>query len=215
MLNHREQMVEQQVRAWEVLDPAVLDAMSNISREAFLPEKYKNIAHADVSFQLRNNFTLPSPSVQGKILQALQILHNDAILQIGAGCGYLTACLAYLGGHVTVCDADEKILQESISACQNLAFKNLSANHLDWDNILDLSDKKYDVIVSQFSHPDVPKELKQALKINGRAVIFTGRAPLNHCIHIERIGDKEWLEEAIFETEVTAVPVKTSSSFKF
>ena len=107
MQNHRNQMVEQQVRAWEVLDPAVLDAMQTIPREKFLPEKYNNIAHSDVAFKLSSEFELPSPSVQGKILQALQLQQDDAIYQIGVGTGYLTACLAFLGGHVTVCDANE------------------------------------------------------------------------------------------------------------
>ncbi len=215
MQNIREQMVEQQVRAWEVLDPAVLDAMMSISREAFLPEKYKGIAHADVNFQLHTDFNLPSPSVQGKILQALQILHNDAILQIGAGCGYLSACLAYLGGHVTVNEADEDAITHSITACQKAGFKNLTANHIAWNNALKTGDKKYDVIVSQYAFKTIPIELKKALKIEGRAVIFTGTAPLNQCIHIERIGENEWLEEAIFETEVSAFPVKTSPAFNF
>ena len=215
MQSQREQMVEQQVRTWEVLDPAVLDAMLSISRETFLPEKYKNIAHADVGFQIRSDFNVPSPSVQGKILQALQILHNDAILQIGAGSGYLSACLAYLGGHVTVSDADEDILNQSLTACQNLNFKNLTANHVAWNNALNAGEKKYDVIVSQYAYKSVPQELKKMLKINGRAVIFTGLAPLNQCIHIERIGENEWLEEAIFETEVSAYPIKTAASFSF
>ena len=215
MQNYREQMVEQQVRAWEVLDPAVLDAMMSISRESFLPEKYKGIAHADVNFQIHAEFNLPSPSVQGKILQALQILHNDAILQIGAGSGYLSACLAYLGGHVTVSDANEDLLNETLSTCQNAGFKNLSANHVAWIDALNAGDKKYDVIVSQYAFKTVSPELKNALKLNGRAVIFTGTAPLNQCIHIERIGENEWLEEAIFETEVSAFPLKTTSAFNF
>jgi len=215
MQNHREQMVEQQVRAWEVLDPAVLDAMSNIARENFLPEKYKNIAHADVSFALRPNFNLPSPSVQGKILQALQILHNDSILQIGAGSGYLTACLAFLGGHVNLIDADNDLLDNCLSACQNLDFKNVSTQQTPWNEALNTTEKKYDVIVSQFAYKSIPAEIKKSLKINGRAVIFTGIAPINHCIHIERIGENEWLEEEIFETEVSAFPVKTSPKFTF
>ena len=215
MQNFREQMVEQQVRAWEVLDPAVLDAMMSISRENFLPEKYKSIAHADVNFQLHADFNLPSPSVQGKILQALQILHNDAILQIGAGSGYLSACLAYLGGHVTVNEADEGVIQHSIAACKKADFKNITAKYVAWNDALKSGDKKYDVIVSQYAFKTIPTELKKALKIKGRAVIFTGTAPLNHCIHIERIGENEWLEEAIFETEVSAFPVKTPPAFKF
>ena len=215
MQSQREQMVEQQVRAWEVLDPAVLDAMASISRENFLPEKYKNIAHADVSFKIRDDFNLPSPSVQGKILQALQILHNDAILQIGAGCGYLSACLAYLGGHVTVSEAAENVLLESLKACQEQEFSNLTPNHIAWNEALNIGEKKYDAIVTQYAYKTIPNEIKKALKINGRAVIFTGSTPLNQCIHIERIGENEWLEEAIFETEVSSLPVKTTSAFNF
>ena len=76
-------------------------------------------------------------------------------------------------------------------------------------------EKKYDVIVTQYAYKTIPQDLKKALKINGRAVIFTGTAPLNQCMHIERIGENEWLEEAIFETEVSSLPIKSAAVFNF
>jgi len=215
MLNPIEQMVEQQIRAWEVLDPAVLDAMQNVSREHFLPKKYKKLAHTDVSFELRNDFTLPCPSVQGKILQALQVTQKDAIYQIGAGIGYLSACLAFLGGHVTLTESDAEVLNTCSENFSSLDITNFNTVHQSWTEALELTENKYDVIVSQYAFTEVPDSLKKGLKLNGRAVLFTGTGFINECIAIERIGKNEWLESRIFETQLSKFPVKSIAKFSF
>lgn len=215
MQNDRTQMVEQQVRAWDVLDPAVLDAMQTIPRDAFLPEKLKNLAYSDVAFNIRPDFQLPSPSVQGKILQALELEKDDSIYQIGVGTAYLSVCLAFLGGHVTVTEGNELVCEQIRTMFQQLSIKNIGLQALSWDETLNFNDKKYDAIVSQYAFTQVPERLKKALTLNGRAVLFVGSTSITSCVRIERIGEDEWLSEDLFETEVSPFPQKTRPAFNF
>jgi len=215
MLNQREQMVEQQVRAWEVLDPAVLDIMQSIPREHFLPEKLKKLAHADSAFQLRPDFKMPCPSVQGKILQALELHGNDTIHQIGAGSGYLSACLAALGGHVCISDVDADLLEHIQQQLHELGYKNIETNLTTWDQAINSIEKKYDVVVSQFEFTNTPSNLEKTLKHNGRALLFTGSSPNMSCILSERIGENEWVSDSLFETVVSNYPQKAKTRFAF
>ncbi|MGD8312791.1 MAG: protein-L-isoaspartate O-methyltransferase, partial [Gammaproteobacteria bacterium] len=97
-------MIEQQVRPWDVLDQRVLDTMSGVPREAFVPQRYRALAFADTNIPLGHDQVMMAPKVEGRLLQALAILPEDSVLEIGTGSGYLTACLARLAGHVTSLD---------------------------------------------------------------------------------------------------------------
>ena len=96
----RQQMVDQQVRTWEVLDPAVLAALAAIPREAFVPAAYESLAFADASIPIGFGQTMLAPKLQGRILQAIGIDPADAALEIGTGTGYLCACMEQLAGNV-------------------------------------------------------------------------------------------------------------------
>ncbi len=93
----RQQMVDQQIRTWEVLDPRVLDAMSAVPREAFVPPEYRDLAFADTAIPIGSGQSMLAPKLQGRILQALGVNPADAALEVGTGLGYLAACLSLLG----------------------------------------------------------------------------------------------------------------------
>src|ERR1700691_1358293 len=93
----RQQMVDQQIRTWEVLDPRVLDALSAVPREAFVPPEYRELAFADAPFPIGFVQSMLSPKLQGRILQALGVGAADQVLEVGSGTGYLAACLSLLG----------------------------------------------------------------------------------------------------------------------
>ena len=93
-------MIEQQIRTWEVLDPAVLELFHRIPREDFVPAQYLGLAFADLEIPIGHGQTMLSPKVEGRILQALEIRKSDKVLEIGTGSGYLTALLATLAGKV-------------------------------------------------------------------------------------------------------------------
>src|ERR1700723_181534 len=93
----RQQMVDQQIRTWEVLDPRVLDALSTVPREAFVPPEYRELAFADSPIPVGFGQTMLAPKIQGRILQALGVSATDSVLEVGNGLGYLSACLSLLG----------------------------------------------------------------------------------------------------------------------
>src|ERR1700730_7678763 len=92
----RRQMVDQQIRTWEVLDPRVLDALSAVPREAFVPAEYRELAFADAPFPIGFGQSMLSPKLQGRILQALGPNATDSVLEVGSGTGYLSAALSLL-----------------------------------------------------------------------------------------------------------------------
>src|ERR1700759_4367174 len=94
----RQQMVDQQIRTWEVLDPRVLDVFSQVPREAFVPAQYRELAFADTPIPIGLGQHMLAPKLQGRILQALSVAPNDSVLEVGTGTGYLSACLSLLGG---------------------------------------------------------------------------------------------------------------------
>src|SRR5271170_6643342 len=94
----RQQMVDQQIRTWEVLDPRVLDALSLVPREAFVPPEYRELAFADAQIPIGLGQSMLAPKLQGRVLQAVSVAATDSVLEIGTGTGYLAAVLSLLGG---------------------------------------------------------------------------------------------------------------------
>src|SRR6266852_8660980 len=94
----RQQMVDQQIRTWEVLDPRVLDVLSTVPREAFVPPAYRELAFADTPIPIGFGQSMLAPVLQGRILQALGLNASDSVLEVGTGTGYLTAVLSLLAG---------------------------------------------------------------------------------------------------------------------
>ena len=199
-------MVEQQVRPWDVLDPRVLDVISEIPREAFIPDNQKNLAYADTRILLGSYEGHPcrmlNPNIEGRLLQALEIDDDDTVLEIGTGSGYLTACLARLSRHVDSVDIDPNM---TAMAGKNLAAQNVSNFTLSTGDAAEgWSEQKpcYDVIAITASMTAVPKAYKKMLKTGGRLFVIRGEAPVMKAMLITRIGKDEWREEELFETSV-------------
>ena len=123
-------MVEQQVRPWDVLDTRVLDVINEVPRENFAPDQYKNLAYADTRIPLGsfndNPCTMANPIIDGRILQEMHIQEDDLILEIGTGSGYLTACLAKLWRHVDTVDINEELTEQAEKNLQALGINNVN-----------------------------------------------------------------------------------------
>ncbi len=201
-------MVEQQVRPWDVLNLRVLDVISNMPREKFTPDEYKNLAYADTRIPLGSFEDHPcmmaNPILQGRILQELAIQDDDLILEIGTGSGYLTACLAQLGRHVDTVDINEDLTE--------MATKNLQEMHVDNVNLTtgDAAQgwhqkRNYDVIVITAAMQNIPESYKKLLKIDGRMFVVTGDAPAMTAHRVTRITKNEWTTENLFETSIEPI----------
>ena len=197
-------MVEQQVRPWDVLDPRVLNVIGNIPREQFVPEVSKKLAYADVripigQYEGRTSHML-NPVIEGRMLQTLAIGEDDTILQIGTGTGYITACLATLGRHVDSVDINPEM---TAMAEKNLArFEIDNVNLGTGDGSRKWEQKRYyDCIAIMGSLPEVPEFYKKSLKEDGgRMFVVVGEAPVMKALLVTRIGKNEWTLEEVFET---------------
>jgi protein-L-isoaspartate(D-aspartate) O-methyltransferase len=199
-------MVEQQVRPWDVLDARVLNVISNLPRELFVPEDCKQLAYADMripigEYEGRTSHML-NPVVEGRLLQSLAITEDDTVLQIGTGTGYITACLATLARHVDSVDINPEM---TALAEKNLArFDITNINLRSGDGSSKWEQKRYyDCIAIMGSMPTVPEYYKKALKDNGgRMFVITGDAPVMKAMLVTRIGKNEWTLDELFETSI-------------
>lgn len=198
-------MVEQQVRPWDVLDPRVLNVIGNIPRELFVPEDCKQLAYADLpipigSYEGRSSHML-HPVIEGRLLQSLAITEDDTVLQIGTGTGYITACLATLARHVDSVDINPEM---TALAEKNLArFEITNVNLSTGDGSSRWEQKQfYDCIAIMGSVPTIPEFYKKALKQGGRMFVITGDAPVMKALRVTRIGKNEWTLDELFETSI-------------
>lgn len=194
-------MIEQQVRTWDVLDQRVLDTMSTIPREAFVPERYAALAFADTHIPLGQGQVMMDPKLEGRLLQALDIKPGDTVLEVGTGSGYLTACLASLGRQVTSIDI---ISEFTHAAAAKLAAHDYQNVHLETGDALATpgAGTSYDVIAVTGSLPVLRREFYQQLNTGGRLFVISGNPPIMEALLITRIGADNWARESLFETSI-------------
>ena len=170
----RRQMIEQQVRAWEVLDPGVLSVMERVPREEFAPAPYRELAFADLCVPLGHGQSMLAPSLEGRILQALAVQANDRVLEVGTGSGYFAACL---GGLARSVRSLEIFADLAGAARDNLA--RTGANNVTvevMDAMTFEADGGYDVIALTGSLPVYDPRFERALAMGGRLFVVTGQA---------------------------------------
>ena len=192
-------MVEQQIRTWEVLDQDVLDLLFEIKREEFLPERSRALAFVDMQAPIGfGEFTLP-PKLEARIVQELSLKKSDRVLEIGSGCGYMTALLAKTTAHVTSV--------EVIPELSAFAEKNLRSHQI--DNVsLAVGDgargwaigTAFDVIVLTGSTQKLPDEFVQALKPGGRLFAVVGEEPIMKALLVARSAQGGIERYELFET---------------
>lgn len=193
-------MVEQQIRPWDVLDPKVLELFKQVPRENFVPKQFKGLAFADIEVPLGEGQQMLSPKIEGRILQALSIKPADKVLEIGTGAGYLTALMAKQAKQVDSIELHAKL---SAQAAKNLAaqkIKNVSL--IVGDGTEGLAAKApYDVIVftGALSIPPT-QQLEEQLAVGGRMFFVVGEPPAMEAMLVERIASDIFKRDALFET---------------
>ena len=194
-------MVEQQIRPWEVLDPNVLDLLMTVKREEFVPEKSRALAFADVEIPIGHGQVMLKPVIEGKILQALQLNRADSVLEIGTGSGFFAALLAARTEWVRSIEIDPELVR--------FASANLSRNKVD-NVIVEEGDgaqgwpsrAPYDVIVMSGGLPFLPQALLEQLKVGGRLFAFVGEAPVMKARLVTCEAEGRYRSEDVFETLV-------------
>ncbi len=196
-------MIEQQIRPWEVLDSQVLNVLDEVNRVEFVKDEYKGLAYADCQIPLHHQRRMFPPVVEGRMLQSLLIGKEDSILEIGSGSGYVTACLARLGKQVLSLEFSNENLAFARQNTTNAGISNIEyrlANGLE-DNY----QETYDVIAVNGSVTRVPESLKLALNPGGRMFIIEGNSPVMQAMLFTRRGDAQWSSQSLFETDLPAL----------
>lgn len=198
-------MIEQQLRPWEVLDGKVLSVINQLDRADFVPDMYKGLAYADCQIPLANATSMFPPTIEGRMLQALLINSDDRILEIGTGSGYITACLATLGKQVLSLDIDATCQQAAAKIIESQSLNNIE---FEQGNAFESQyDQAFDVIAVTGSVSVVPENLKQALTVGGRLFVIVGESPAMQAMLITRASSSEWITESLFETVLPALTI--------
>ncbi|MEW6353189.1 MAG: protein-L-isoaspartate O-methyltransferase [Pseudomonadota bacterium] len=198
-------MIEQQIRTWEVLDQSVLDLLARVPREEFVPPAYRKLAFADINIPLGHGQVMMQPKVEGRLLQALQIQPRDTILEVGTGSGYVTALLANLGAQVCSVDIFPDFTD---TARRKLAAHGIGNVTLETGDAAQgwAAHGPYDVIAVTGSLPLATTQgFEQSLKVGGRLFVIVGRAPAMEALLITRVDDAQWVRESLFETDIPAL----------
>jgi protein-L-isoaspartate(D-aspartate) O-methyltransferase len=210
----RQQMVDQQIRTWEVLDPRVLDALSAVPREAFVPAEYAELAFADAAIPIGSGHCMLAPKLQGRILQALGVRATDSVLEIGSGTGYLSACLGLLGASVRSIDIHPEFVAASRENLRSVPNATVQFEIRDAFDAAAFAD--YDVVAVTGSLPVYDKRFEKALRVGGRLFAVVGAAPVMDAILVRRVDRDEWTRESLFETVIEPlINAATVSKFVF
>jgi protein-L-isoaspartate(D-aspartate) O-methyltransferase len=173
--------------------------MNRIPRENFVPEHYRSLAFVDTEIPIGHDQVMMAPKVEGRLLQALNITPQDSILEIGTGSGYLTACLASLGKHVTSIDIVPDFTKATAARLAEQGISNVTLETADVANGVSTSEQ-YDVIAVTGSLPLLQKQFHESLKIGGRLFVITGKLPIMEALLITRVNENNWSQESLFET---------------
>ena len=197
----RARMLGQQLRAWEVLDQRVLDAVRDVGRERFVPAAYRDLAFADTEIPLAHGQRMMTPSVEGRLLQALRLAPSDDVLEVGTGSGFITACLAELAARGGQCGyllrlhcrgPGRKLQRANVG---NVELRTADAVALD-------RREKFDAVAVTGSVPDPDDRFTSLLRPGGRLFVVAGRPPVMDALLVTAGRDGTWTQESLFETVV-------------
>lgn len=208
-------MVEQQIRPWEVLDFDVLDLLMSVRREEFVPEAYKSLALSEAEIPLGHGASMLIPVIEGKILQAIQVKRSDKVLEVGAGSGYFAALLAARADWVRTVEIDPALVTMAHENLKRYGVENVIVEEGDairgWP-----SNAPYDLIVVSGGVPFIPETLLQQIKVGGRLFAFVGEPQLMTATLVTQVSEGNFRTESLFEN---AVPMMRNapqkSQFKF
>ncbi len=200
--NAREQMIEQQVRAWDVLDERVLGIFRKIPRDHFVPAEHRYLAYADFEVPLPKGQHMLRPSVAGRLLQSLELRGTERVLEIGAGSGFLTACLAAVSAHVESIEIFPELAELAKSNLATLSIGNARIAAADAFATVADTRKRYDAIAVTGSIPVMDERFQRQLEIGGRLFVIVGEAPVMTARLIRRTAEDAWTSEGLFETVV-------------
>ena len=192
-------MIEQQIRPWEVLDPEVLGLLFEVKREDFVPEAHRDIAFADLEVPLGHGEAMMQPKVEARLLQELGIRPDETVYEVGTGSGYLTALIARRARHVTSAEIHADLQARAADNLRNAGIRNVTL--IGGDGAAGpLVDSALDVIVLTGSVPMVPQAFLDRLAVGGRLFAVVGDLPVMEALVIRQPERGAFQQVKLFET---------------
>jgi len=200
----REQMVQQQVRAWDVLDERVLDTFRRVPRELFVPVEHRYLAFADVDVPLPHGQHMLRPNLAGRLLQALELTGSERVLEIGAGSGFLTACLAQHAAQVTAFEIFGDLAELARANLATFGARNAEVASADAtrSDVPSLQAIAYDAVVVTASLPVYDERWQRLLASGGRLFAVIGAPPIMEAVLVRCVAEGGYVRESLFETVV-------------
>jgi len=208
-------MVEQQVRPWEVLDGRVLKLFETTHREDFVPIRYRKMAFTDMAIPLDHDQNMMKPVVEGRLLQALELKADETVLEIGTGSGFITACLAQMAKSVVTVDIQEQFSKEATARLKEKGIDNVEFETGDvmtgWQ-----PEQAHDVVVVTGSVQDIPDHFRGWVNPGGRMFVVSGDEPAMEAMLLTKLNATEWREESLFETDLARlINAEKAPEFEF
>ncbi len=208
-------MVEQQIRTWEVLDARVLELLEKTHREDFVPVRYRKMAFTDMAIPMDHDQSMMKPVVEGRLLQALELKEDETVLEIGTGSGFITACLAQLAKQVVSVDIHAEFTRGAEAKLKEKDIRNVELETGDamtgWQ-----PEQAHDVLVVTGSVQDIPDHFRGWVNPGGRMFVVCGDEPAMEAKLLTKLNATEWREESLFETDLARlVNAETSPEFEF
>jgi len=196
----RLQMVNQQVRGWNVYNEDVLAMLKELPREHYMPKGFESLAFADTAIPIGHGEYMMTPTIEGRLLQALSLEGNEKVLEIGTGSGFMTACLAHLADHVTSIDIHADFIEAANTRLADEGISNVEL--LQMDATQELPEGGFDAIAVTGSIEIFDPRYVEALNPHGRLFVVTGTSPAMHAKLIERTEEHDWQTVSLFETDL-------------
>jgi len=196
----RLQMVNQQVRGWNVYDEDVLAMLRKLPREVYVPVGFESLAFADTAIPLAHGEHMMTPMLEGRLLQALGLDGDESVLEIGTGSGFVTACLATLAAHVTSIDIHADFVDSAGHKLADAGIENVELMQMDATQ--ELPEGKFDAIAVTGSIQSFDPRLVESLSPQGRVFVVVGNSPAMAAKLIERTDEHDWQTHSLFETDL-------------
>jgi protein-L-isoaspartate(D-aspartate) O-methyltransferase len=193
-------MVEQQIRTWEVLDQDILDLLSTVRREEFVPAPYRSLAFADLEIPLGDGVKMWTPKMEARVLQDLRLVPGESVLEIGTGSAYFTALLAGRGARVTSVEINPRLAGEAGPRLARAGIRDVELRT--GDGARGFSAATFDAIVLTASTPVLPESIVAQLNPGGRVFAVVGDAPVMTARIVEYVGPGSWMTTDLFETVI-------------
>lgn len=196
----REQMIQQQLRAWDVLDERVLDTIRNVPRERFVPAEHRFLAYADTDIPLPHRQHMLRPNIVGRLLQSLELRGSERVLEIGAGTGFVTACLASCSTHVRSVEIFPDLAEAARKTLADLRIGNIEIIAADATRLE--TSERYDAIALTASLPVRDERFERRLAVGGRLFVIIGSPPVMEAWLVRCVSEGVYARESLFETVV-------------